>query len=355
MDGDADMNREQLDEQKQNATEFLETQRAEANTKYNGYQLQSKQRSNVRNDEAIAHQTMAVHNNIENAVDKVLALKYNSTQGSRRALEKQHIQLYQDVCTSNKQEKQSVDSVIRLLEKTYMNSDNAELKSHAYTSRQMQRWLDNDLHATHELMAEQTTVLQHLETVDDATTVNFRSNLSSLNTNMQEHLIKLEPRRKNMIENTTRKNTEIAMYHTKVHSNLIAELEKGSYDIQSDRFRNFVVEAMSRISEYLSDEIAMLGGIAVWPADKSQKSWFDVHPLCCSMPEKTLIDELQKYLTSVVTVQADDLVRMSAANDLEGLKKVVSGASVLMQDVSSSKPVELGMNEKITFAFATAV
>jgi len=98
---------------------------------------------------------------------------------------------------------------------------------------------------------------------------------------MEAHLLELEPRRKNMIENTTRKNTETDMYHTKVHSNLIADLEKGSYDIQSDRFRvrNFVVEAMSRISEYLSDEITKRGGIMVWPADKKHTSRFDVASL----------------------------------------------------------------------------
>ena len=293
----------QVAAQKAVADDLLQTKQTATLAKYEEYQTQSKQRSNMRNDETLAHDTMPLHNDINNAVDKVLALKYNSTYGSRRALEKQHVKLYQDVCESNKKEKQSVGSVIQLLVKTYMNSDNAELNSHAYNSRQMQRWLDNDLHATHELMGEQTTVLQQLSEASDPKTVNFRCNLSSLNTSMEAHLEKLEPRRKNMIENTTRKNTETAMYHTKLHSNLIADLEKGSYDIQSDRFRNFVVEAMSRISEYLSDEIAMLGGIAVWPAEKSQTSRFDVHPLCCSMPEQSMIDELMKYLTSVVQCQ----------------------------------------------------
>jgi len=59
------------------------------------------------------------------------------------------------------------------------------------------------------------------------------------------------------------------------------------------------------------------------------------------MPEDSLLDELMKYLTSVVTVPTDDIPTLSAANDLESLQSVVSQASVLMQDTTSSQPISL--------------
>jgi len=81
MDADATVDSQQIAAQKQQAGEFLKKTQAAALAKYDEYQTQGKQRSNVRNDETLSHETMPLHNDISNAVDKVLALKYNSTYG----------------------------------------------------------------------------------------------------------------------------------------------------------------------------------------------------------------------------------------------------------------------------------